>query len=344
MAIVTLSEINDTVVSTLNDYGPPTFRQNAQQYQEYEIFSRWWQEEKVLIQDGIKISRRMMLDHSTDNTHVGVMDEDNYAFSDHLKEMQVDWVYSKKHWMFGRREYLKNRGKSLLVNIIEPRRADALLNIAHDIESKGWAAPSGPSDTTVPWGVAYWIVKNATQGFNGGLPSGFTTLAGIDLSLYPNFKNYTDKYVDVTEDDFVYRLNRMKLYTKFKSPLEVGGNGDVILNTYRNYTNFELHLQINKACRDRNDNLGVDMSAMEGGGVMYAGGRIVPVAALNSDTSNPFYMICHDTFHPVVGADDFLVESEVIMIPGYHDWYAVWIDTGYNYVNDDRRRNGVMYK
>lgn len=343
--IIRLSDLQDLMTSTLDDYGPPTFRQIAQRLQRYEIFSRWFREEKIMIQNGIGISRRLMTSHDDDNIHTGIMSEDTYSFGAHLEDMRVDWVYFKKDWGFNYYELLANRGEALLTNVVEPQRANALLNIASQIEAKGWAAPSGPSDNLVPYGVAYWVVKNASaQGFNGRYPSGFTTMAGVDLDLHPNFCNYTDGYSEISEDDAVFKLNQMKQETEFVSPLEVGGEGDVVLDNYRLYVNNETRLEMMKYAKSNNDDTGFDLSWEKGGGVSFLGSKVVNVPALNSDTSDPIYMLNHEVFKPVVREDDFLRESELERTSFNHNTYVIWIEGSYNFICEDRRREGVMSK
>ena len=345
MSIVRLSDLQDLMTSTLDDYGPPTFRQVAQRLTKYELFSRWFREEKIAISDGIGISRRLMTSHDDDNIHTGVMSEDTYSFGDHLADLRVDWVYYKKDWGFNYYELKANRGEALLSNVVEPLRATALLNIASQVEQKGWGCPSGPTDVLVPNGVSFWVVKNAAaQGFNGGYPSGFTSMAGIDLAEHANFKNYTDGYTEISEDDGVFKLNQMKQETEFVSPLEVGGEGDVILDNYRLYVNNETRLEMMKYAKSNNDDTGYDLSWEKGGGVSFLGSKVVNVPALNTDTSDPIYMLCHEVFYPVVREDDFLRESELTRTSRNHNTYVIWIEGSYNFVCEDRRRQGVMSK
>lgn len=338
-----LSDINDMMTTTLDDYGPPTFRQAAQRYQRYELFSRWFQEEKVKSDGGMAINHRLMLTHDTDNLHTGPFSQDSLSFGDVLSNIRVEWVYMKKPWTFNYNELITNRGPALLTNIVEPRRTNVLLNFAHDIERKGWGAPSGTSDNKVPYGVSFWVVKNSAQGFNGGYPSGFTSLAGIDLNLYPNFKNYTDSYVDVSEDDLCFKLNQAKQLTDFVSPAGTGGMGDVVRDNYRLYCNNGTKLRLNKLARARNESYGLDLAYAEGGAVVHNGNPIVYVPFLDGDSSNPIYMLCHEVFKPWVQEDNFLRESEVMRWPEDHNQYCVWIDMSYNYVCEDRRRQAVLY-
>lgn len=339
-----LSDIQDFMATTLDDFGPPSFRQCAQRLQHYEIFTRWMREDKVVSESGDEISRRLMLKHRTGNKHKSRFARDTYQFSDVLSTLRVPFVTMSDCWTFNYGELIRNRGKSLLTNIIEPRRTDVLLGFADDMEQKGWGAPSGPDDVLVPFGVSYWVVKNATQGFNGGYPSGFTNLAGINLTNFPNFKNYTDAYSDVSEDDLCFKMNQAKQLTFFVSPPGAGGEGDVTRDNYRVYCNNGTKLRLNKLARARNESYGLDLAYGEGGAVMHAGNPIVYVPQLDLDTSDPVYMLNHEVFAPYVEADNFLRESPVKEVPGFHDQYAVFLDHGYNYVNLDRRRETVIAK
>lgn len=342
MAPVTVNQINDYVHSTLDDYGPPSFRQIAQRLTRYEIFSRWFKEDKVRIQSGLGVNRRLMTDHDTDNLHTGPYSEDAYNFRDVLTHLRVEFVYVKKPWGFNYSSLLHNRGEALITNVVEPERANCMLNIAHDIEDKGWSSPASSSDTSVPYGVPYWVVKG-TEGFNGGLPSGHSTVAGIDITEHDNFKNYCNEYADVTEDDLLFKMHDAKLATYFYSLAEVGGENEYIESSFRCYTNKATWLRLNKLARARNDNYGLDLSYGEGG-TAYGGNKIVYVPKLDEDTDDPVYMLYHDVFCPYVMEDNFLRESEVIRTDYNHDIYVVWMDLAYNYVCEDRRRQTVISK
>ena len=45
-----------------------------------------------------------------------------------------------------------------------------MIALAELVENAGWTKPASSSDETEPYGLTYWIVKNATTGFTGGLP------------------------------------------------------------------------------------------------------------------------------------------------------------------------------
>src|SRR3990172_8672865 len=159
VAALTATDIADLVAATLYDLGPLRFQQIAQSLPYYEVFSKWFKKDKVMFDSGIGIQRTLMskLD-STSAKHVGLMDTDQ-------------------------------------VNI--PRRAAALLGLVEELEDRAWGAAPGTTDKILPYSIQYWVVENATTGFNGGLPGSHPTIGGVGFTDSPNFKNYTAVYTSV---------------------------------------------------------------------------------------------------------------------------------------------------
>lgn len=345
MEPLTFAQIQDAVGSTQRQYGPVSFRQVAQSSTRYEIFSRWFREDKVIIDGGYGVERQLMVDEEDDDDiHTGPYAEDQVDFQDVMDKVRVDFVLAKKGWTFNYDEIVTNRDGQMLFDLIQSRRSAKLLTIIKGIESRGWMAPAGPTDSLVPYGVPFWIVKNATRGFTGGYPSGFTNMANIDLDLHPNFKNWSNPYTDISRPDLIYKMRDGVLETEFVSPLEVGGEGDVIMETYRQYCNNGTYLDLQQKMEDQNENLGPDLGRSSTGKLMWNGNPIVAVPALNSDDQDPIYSICHDTFKPIVQAGNFLRESEVIRSTKNSDQFVVFLHLKYNYLCVDRRRNAVYYR
>lgn len=345
MEPLSFQDISDAVASTQRHYGPPTFRQVAQAQTRYEIFSRWFREDKVIVTEGYGIERQLMLDEEDDDDiHTGAYAEDQVDFEDVMGKLRVDFVLAKKGWTFNYDEISNNRGGAQLFDLIESRRSAKLLTIIKGIESRGWMAPAGPTDDLVPYGVPFWVVKNSTRGFTGGYPTGFTDLANIDLTEHPNFKNWSNPYSDISRTDLIYKMREGRLETDFVSPLEVGGEGDVIMETYRTYCNNQTYLDLEMKMEDQNENLGPDIGKTAAGRLLFNGNPVVAVPSLNQDEQDPVYTLCHDVFKPMVQADNFLRESDVIRSTKNSDQFVVFINLKYNYVCFDRRRNAVFYR
>jgi len=338
-------EIADLVIGTLDHFDEPNFQQIAQELQGYEVMARWLKKDRMVLDSGTGIKRRLMLEGSNVAAHVGLLDRDDVNIPDLLQEMDVPWRHARTHWGFIRQEILENRGRSLVTNIIKPRRANALIKLVEELESHAWDCPPDSTDKLYPYGIKYYIVKNANAGFNGGAPSGFTTVAGINPTQYPHFKNWTDKYASISKDDAILRMRKAARKTNFKSPLEApdAGHRRSLASRYRIYMGETPIASLEREAEKQNDRLGNDLAPMDGR-TTFKGNPLVYVPQLDEDTSDPIYGVDHASFYPVVLKGDDLRQSDPLQAPYNHNVWWVFIDLSYNYLCVDRRRNWVMYK
>jgi hypothetical protein len=188
-----------------------------------------------------------------------------------------------------------------------------MISLAELMESNFWGPPVALTDTVTPWGVNTWIVKNATEGFNGGAPSGYTTI-GLNPTTYPRWKNYTASTrtspgrlrPEAAEGGDVHH---------FEPPVD----GIPTFNTgddYGFYTNYGVIGPLEEALESQNDNLGNDVASQDGKVVF----RRVPVnwvPKLEADTTNPFYGINWGGSRRRPGGW-WLKETNVPIYPGQH--------------------------
>lgn len=342
MPALAASDIADLVTTTLKDLGRLKFQQIAQSLQDYEIFSKWFRSDKVVFDSGIGIQRTLMSSVSNIARHVGLMEEDKVNIPDVLTTMNVPWRHATTSWAFIYQETLMNRGRSMILNVIEPRRADALLSLVQELEDRAWSAPASTT-AKEPYGIPYWIVKNSSEGFNGGLPSGHTTVGGVDISTVTTFKNWTGQYTNVTKADLVKKMRTAHRKCRFKSPISIQdyreGRGD----QYRIYTCESVLSDLEDAGEAQNDNLGRDLAQLDNT-MVFRNHPIVWVPKLDEDTTNPLYLIDHSVFMPVCLKGDYLRESQALMAPNQHNVYVFHVDLSYQYLCVDRRRCAVFYK
>lgn len=343
MPSLSLSDFADNVVATLNDLGPPKFQQIAQDVVDYPIFRTWFKKGKVsFLPDGIGITRSLMVRTAGVASHGSPTASDNVAIHDLLKSMNVSWAHAKSYWAFFYQQSLINRGKSMITNVIEPQRAGALIDLAKEVDSKAWANPD-PSADSQPLGIPHWIVKaSGTPSHQGGLPSGYTTVAGINLTTVPNFKNWTGQYVNVSKADLVKKLKTAKRRCQFRSPINIDQYVSEMGERYQLYVNETTIGNIEDVGESQNENLGRDIDSL-GGQIVFQGHPIMYVPQLDSDTTNPVYMIDHNTFYPCVLTGDYLRESGPEKVADNHNSFAVFLDLTYQYICLDRRRNAVLY-
>lgn len=357
MPQLTASQIIDITVAGLRELGRLRFQQIAQNLQEYEVLGKWLKADKLTFDTGYGIQRQLQNKLSNQARHVGLFDEDSVDLPDLLKQLRVDWVHADTKWVFEyRSDVLMNSGRSLVLNVLKPRRADALISLAEELEQKAWVVPAS-DNTTDPYGLPYWVVTNAQTGFNGGLPSGHTRIGNISLDETPNFKNYTAQYTTVSKPDLVKKLRTACRKTKWKSPVGVQDYTRDVGQRHRLYVNEATLSDFEDIGEAQNENLGVDLAPMGGArDVGYVSQQLVfrkhPIiwvpqlddSSVFTAATDPVYMIDHGTFYPIVLQGNYLRESEPEKVPNRHNVFRAFVDLSYNYVCVDRRRNAVLSK
>jgi len=344
MPTLTDQEIKDLVAGTMHEMGPPRFQQVAQNLQEYEVMEKWLREDKVTVDNGIGIQRALMTKLAGAAKHLGLAEVDDVDITDLMDQINVPWRHADTYWAYERRELLMNRGKALIFKVIQPRRVGAMIDLAEELESKAWSCPA-VDDKVLPMGVPYWVVTNATTGFNGGAPAGHTTVGGINPTTTPKWRNFTGTYGAVSKADMIKTLRKMHRKCRWRSPVTIQDFRGPVGEKYRCYTDEETLSNIEDVGEAQNENLGRDIASMDGT-IVFRKHPIVWIPQLDETppAANPFYMINHATFYPVVLEGDYLRETKPEKKGDQHNVFVVFVDLSYNFICIDRRRNGVVYK
>lgn len=345
MAALTDREILDLTTSTLNDMGPPTFEQIAQSLPDYEVMGKWLKNDRVQIDSGVGIQRILMTDLPDSAEHVGLHHVDDVDIKDLLSEINIPWRHATQNWAYERRETLMNKGKALRTKVIEPRRIGAIINLAEKLEAAAFACPD-VDDDLLPYGLPYYIVANATAGFNGGAPSGHTYVAGLNPAVKTTYKNYTGTYGAFTKADLIKKLRTAQRKISWKSPVTIqelrGAKGE----QYRLYVDETTLSAFEDIGESQNENLGRDIASIDGVTLTFRRHPIIYVPYLddNAVVTNPIYLVDHSTFYPVVLAGDYMRESDPAIKGDQHNTIVTFIDLTYNFLCINRRRNAVLYK
>ena len=170
---LTDADIADMITTTLHDLGRGRFYQIAQELAEYYVLPRLLRKggNLKIKPSGIGIKETLMTSTGGSARWVGLNEEDVYNWEDILTQLTVTWCRLNDNMMWERRMLLENRGEARVNNVIKPQRVAMMLRIAQALEEGYFAAPDA-TDTKKPWGLKYWLTKNATTGFNGGHSSG----------------------------------------------------------------------------------------------------------------------------------------------------------------------------
>lgn len=338
MSGVSDSALLDLAKATLNNLGAPKIQQIAQSLQEYIVPSKLMNLAETL--KGSKgIQRTLMLKQSDTAQFKGLFAKDNLNIPSLLQQIVVPWVHLDDGWAWERREILENTGESLIANIIKPRRGNCMLNIFKQLEEKFWGLVS--TDPLIPWGLQYWIVKNASAGFNGGVPSGYTTVGGVSPTTFPNWTNWTDQYTVVSPADLIAKMRLAQYKTQFKSPINIADINSITGSNRKIFTTWAVYEQFIRIAQQQNENLGSDLSKYANM-VLFSGLEIKPVPQLDVLAENDVYMIDFDSFQIKVLEGDNMRESEPKFSKDSHNVMEQYIDFTFNFMCVDRRANAVI--
>jgi hypothetical protein len=338
---LTAENIADLVSTTLRDLGKGKWSDLTSDIQKFYAMPQMLKEKKVGFDSGYGIQWNVMLGTSGAARNVGLYQTDNVNVADRMTTANVPWRHTTTDFAIERREVLMNKEASRIVELVKVRRADAMVDLAKRMEIDFWSKPDSSSDVTTPYGLKYWIVNNATEGFNGGNPTGFATCAGIDASTVTQWRNWSSQYTNVTRDDLVSRVRKAMTYCDFRPPVETSSYAPGKVE-WALYTNYDVLGTLETLLEDQNENLGNDLASKDGQ-VMFRRCPVYFVPQLDSDTADPIYGIDWSVFKPVFLKGDYMYEHTE-KAPSQSNVTVTHIDTTYNYECRDRRRLFVVYK
>ncbi len=342
------SALADLVTATLNELGPyNAVQQICQSVQDYEVIPRVFK--NVQTGTGPAIQRQLMVGDGTSGParHVSPTTEDTINLPDILKKIVIEWVHAETSWAVVKQEVLMNSGKEAILDYIESQRNFAMISLFDQMETKFTATSPSATNTTDPWGLKYWMVQNATTGFNGGSPTSNGYIAGLYLTGLPGaglqFNNYTFTYGAATAVDLLPKMRTAYRAIRWKSPVAMKQYDDGPSSNYRIYVTettvgaFEDMLSANADLSLR------DISTVDGGDIVFKKNPIVHLWPLDADTNNPIYMTNLNAFTARVLKGDNMDES-MNTAGNLHNVVGHHVDLTYNYQNVNRRSCAVAYQ
>jgi hypothetical protein len=344
MAILQAEDIDDLVTNTQKELNKGKFTQIAQRLQNYEGTERLFSRDKVNFRSGTSIDKNVMVDHSGAAKMVGLYAVDDVNVPAIMKTINVPWRHTKTDWAYDVVELMMNRDPAEIVDMVVEREMASMISMAELLETQWWGEPTGTTDNTNVFGMTYWIVANATQGFNGANHANFSAGPGsLDSDVYTRWKNYTDQWTNVTRTDLLRRMRRAVRQIGFQTPRGLGdfrnGNG----HRYRIYMGLDNLLEIEEKAEEQNENLGKDIASMDTL-TTFRGFPMIWASKLDGTTSptNPIYMIDSMSFRPVCLRGNFFRSTGPQVKADQHNVREVFLDLTWNIMCDDRRRNAVL--
>ena len=338
------TDIQDLVNTTLNNLGELKFTDIMSDYQHTIFLKRLAKKGKMTFDSGPQCQFNLITDDNGSARAVGLYYTANVNPTNVMTTGLVPWRHVTWNWAIERREVAMNRSPRKIVDLTKTRRIAAFASAVKFFEARGWRVPAS-TDTDNFYGVPYWVVKSSTavttnNGFNGTVPSGYTTVANISPTTYPRWANYAAPYTNITKDDFVASLWRACTWTDFE-PLVDQVQDYNMGNDYGLYTTYAVIASLKQILESNNDNLGPDIDSMDGK-IVFRRTPITWVRELESDTTGVFYGINWGVFHAIGLRDEWMHETQIPVHSNQPTVAATHTDCTFNTICHDRRRNFVL--
>ena len=343
------SDIKDLVTGTLKHLGRLKFNQIATRLQDYEVMQRMMKRDRVQLESGQGIQRQIMIDHSAAAKNVGLYEVDDVNVRDVLDSISVPFRHTTTNYAFERRELAMNRpSPQRSLDLLKVRRADAMISLVERMEEDFWDKPATSTDKVQPFGIDYWLVSGGgSTGFEGGNPSGFTSGAGgIDSDTVSRWRNYTDRYTDVTKGDLIKKMRVAYRKIGFKSPVDIPDYRKGRGQNYRIYCDNTTITEMEELGEAQNENLGRDLATMDDM-MTFRRNPLIWVPQLDDRTvgpTSPVYMVNFSFFYPVFLRGEYLREGEPRTSANQHTVMVVHVDLSWNILCTDRRRHALLDK
>lgn len=338
MAGVNIENLGDLLKITQNELGEMKLTEITTDLQKHWALSNLMRKNRTSLDSGPQIEFRILTQHNNQARNTAPYEVDDVQKKDGVVVATLNWRFTDTSYGIDFREVLLNRSPRKIFDIVKEQRIMAMISLAAKMEDNFWVFPSA-TDTKTPLGLPYWIHKNATEGFNGGIPSGYSDVAGVSPTTYPRWQNWTFQYTSVTHDDFIRKAREAATKTRFSPPVRNIPTYDTGHNMGY-FTNYNVIAPLEERLESQNDNLGNDVASKDGQ-TLFRRTPVNYVPKLDDDTTDPFYAIPWGVFKLKVLRGLWLKETRVEQTPGQHLVMTQFVDCGYQFCMTDRRQGFV---
>jgi hypothetical protein len=353
------ADLADLIATTLNDLPHQEF-EVGWDHIEYEA-CRIYQQDRMEIDGGNQIERKVMLDNTGNAKYCRLYDTDEPRVGDVVKTIKVSWTQLKTSYSWDKFEILRNKNSAKgFVNLLQTRRVDGLWALANLIEERFWKTPNSLTDDLFPNGVPYFLTAytdgsgtvNTTAGFNGTYvkfqdATYSSVVSGIDGAVEAKWRNYCAPYTTIN-NDFARTCREAFMRTKFKVPLIINDPSKPINAAKRWYTDPTTVSKMMDFVDQKDDShTGKDVLGnvrMDDTGLVFINRLpVVALDVLDNASLTPIYCVDFSKFRPVVHEGYWMEESEP-MNGGtrQHTVFTVFLDGAHNNLCLNRRTTGFV--
>lgn len=342
-------QLDDLVELTLQRYKRGSWVDISLPNQFYTFADRFMAgNKKTPVKGGTQQSWKLQVSNTGTARDIGLFSQDQTNVKNLTAGATQRWAITTVNFSYDVNEQ-EFQGDNLteIVDEIRVREHSMYNDWFEHMEAKLWTAPSSSTQDPRPIsGIPFWLQKNATEGFNGGDPSGFSAGAGdVATGTYPKWKNYTFAYTNTTRDDLVAKWIRACEFCNFRAPhsfSELGGGKP----NWEFYTTFRRLEPLHQYLDARNDNL-KDIAGMASATFKGIPVNWVPELensdAAGYDTSDPIYGINWNTFEFFFQRGKEMVRHPPKAAANQHNVREVHMDSICNVLCLNRRANFVGY-
>lgn len=355
------ADLADLIAVTLNDL-PKQYFEVTWTNQDYE-FCRIYQTERMVVDGGKNIERKVMLSPTGNARYRYLYDTDEPAVGDVMHTITVPWTQITTNYSWDKFEILQNKNSAKgFINLMKPRRIDGLWSLADKIEERSWKTPTNVGDSLYPYGIPYYLrmlTKGLTvDGFNAQTiryqdGTTGTNCAGIDASAQANWRNYAFLYTSIN-NALLKKLRLAFMYIRFKAPVFVNDPAQQRNAMKRVYTDFDNVADLMDLADAKDDNhAGKDVLGnlrVDDQGVVYI--NRVPVVAIpqlvgvtdpeKGTATSPIYYVDFKYFIPYVHDGYWMEESEPMTDRGQHTTFTVFLDGAHNNLCTNVKQAGFV--
>lgn len=340
MPSLNIEQFGDLLTVTLPKYPKPNYTDLVQDLTEYIVVDQLLGPNSIVEKGGDSCDWPVRTQTAGRFANISITDQDSFNIVDGFTMASVNWRKSKVDYAFYEEEYSLNMGEEQIVDLIKSREDGCNFDFAEGMENNFWRFPSA-TDSLTPFGLPYWCTKNNTIGFHGGIPTGYSSVAGISPTTYSRWNNYSGQYGNIILTDMIVKARNMAVATFFKPAVksvpDLGKSG--MKRGY--YTTRTVVRTFEDVVDSRNDNLGPDV-AKNDGMAMFRRAPVVYVPRLDEDTTNPFYQIDWSVLKVIKQSGWWEKRTIISPYPGQRNVTAVFKDFLYQIACYSRRNLGVL--
>ncbi len=356
------SQLIDMIAITLNDLPKQEF-EVAWDSQDYE-FCRIYQTDRIVIDGGKEIERKVMFDHTGNARYRRNFDTDEPTVGDVMHTITVPWTKVGTNYSWDKFELLVNKNDAKgFIKLMKVRRIDGLWALAELIEERAWKTPESSTDDLYPYGVPYYLTYytdtsgtlNTSAGAFNGKATKFQdgnysySIAGISSSTEAKWRNYCGVYTAV-DNALLKSFRKAFITTRFKAPLFVNDPANKRTAQKRVYAGLDEVVDLMDLADQKDDrHSGKDVLSnlkVDDGGLVYINRLpVMHIPQLDSASYSPIYCVDYAKFIPYIHEGYWMEEGEPKSDRGQHTTFTVFLDGAHNNLCLNRRTAGfVMHK